>query len=293
TLYDEAGHWLGDYDNTGAALQQAIWLDDLPVGLIANGNQLHYIEPDHLGTPRVVIEVVRNVPVWTWDLKSEAFGNSAPNQDPDLDVSSFVFDMRYPGQRYDAVSGLSYNYFRDYDPGTGRYLESDPIGLDGGISTFAYVDSSPLAGSDPSGLVKWTGTAAVGYAAFTPKFKKIPLKKFELGRITIELISECVDAKRTTVTLIGKADISTNNPVFKMQLGWFDAELEDGLASPNPQALAGSFRMETSGFASAKGTLVAGAATGSLSGKSVAGFKATGTTTIAPFSVETKNCECP
>ena len=154
TVYDEAGHWLGDYDNTGTALQQAIWLDDLPVGLIANGNQLHYVEPDHPGTPRVVIEVARNVPVWTWDLKSEAFGNSAPNQDPDLDASLFVSNMRFSGQRYDAVSGLNYNYFRNYNPGAGRYLESDPIGLNGGISTYAYVGSSPLSESDPTGLVK-------------------------------------------------------------------------------------------------------------------------------------------
>lgn len=76
------------------------------MGLIANGNQLHYIEPDHLGTPRVVIEVARNVPVWSWDLKSEAFGNSVPHQNPDGDTNSLIFDMRFPGQRYDAVSVL-------------------------------------------------------------------------------------------------------------------------------------------------------------------------------------------
>ncbi|HSX65229.1 MAG TPA: type IV secretion protein Rhs, partial [Pseudoxanthomonas sp.] len=69
TVYDEAGHWVGDYDSAGNALQQALWMDDLPVGLLANGNQLHYVQPDHLGTPRTVIEVARNVPVWTWDLK--------------------------------------------------------------------------------------------------------------------------------------------------------------------------------------------------------------------------------
>lgn len=152
TLYDEAGHWLGDYDNTGAALQQAIWLDDLPVGLIANGNQLHYVEPDHLGTPRVVIEVARNVPVWTWDLKSEAFGNSVPNQDPDGDSTPLVFDMRFPGQRYDSASGLNQNYFRDYDSATGRYAESDPIGLKGGISAYGYAFSNPLMWIDPNGL---------------------------------------------------------------------------------------------------------------------------------------------
>ncbi|MEP9509305.1 RHS repeat protein, partial [Xanthomonas euvesicatoria] len=77
TLFDEAGHWLGDYDSNGAPKQQAIWLDDLPVGLLANANKLHYIEPDHLGSPRVVIDPTRDVAVWTWSLKGEAFGNTA------------------------------------------------------------------------------------------------------------------------------------------------------------------------------------------------------------------------
>ncbi len=83
TLYDEASHWLGD--SNGAFERQAIWQDDLPVGLLANANKLHYIEPDHLGRPRVVIDPTRDVAVWSWSLKGEAFGNTAPNQDPDGD----------------------------------------------------------------------------------------------------------------------------------------------------------------------------------------------------------------
>lgn len=156
TLYDEAGHWLGDYDSSGNALQQALWMDDLPVGLVANNNQLHYLQPDHLGTPRTVIEVARNVPVWTWDLKGEAFGNTIPDQNPDGDAHTFVFDMRFPGQRYDAVSGLNYNYFRDYEADTGRYIESDPIGLSGGIATYGYVLNNPLLWIDEKGLLPVT-----------------------------------------------------------------------------------------------------------------------------------------
>ncbi|MGX5730800.1 RHS repeat-associated core domain-containing protein [Pseudoxanthomonas beigongshangi] len=156
TVYDEAGHWLGDYDDTGAPVQQALWMDDLPVGLLANGQQLHYLQPDHLGSPRVVIEAARNVPVWTWDLKGEVFGNTAPQQDPDGDGVPFVLDMRFPGQRYDAASMLNYNYFRDYDASTGRYAQSDPIGLDGGVNTYAYVDGKPLSWIDLMGLQKFS-----------------------------------------------------------------------------------------------------------------------------------------
>ncbi|MEA9564009.1 MULTISPECIES: DUF6531 domain-containing protein [unclassified Xanthomonas] len=157
TLYDEAGHWLGDYDSNGAPKQQAIWLDDLPVGLLANANKLHYIEPDHLGSPRVVIDPTRDVAVWTWSLKGEAFGNTAPNQDPDGDGAALVLDMRFPGQRFDAASGLSQNYFRDYEAATGRYGQSDPIGLEAGPSTYSYVGSSPHVNVDPTGLAHLVG----------------------------------------------------------------------------------------------------------------------------------------
>lgn len=162
TLYDEGGQWIGDYDSTGATIQQAIWMDNLPIGLLdgaGTAQSLKYIEPDHLGTPRAVVDPNRGasgVAIWTWDAKSEAFGNSPPNQDPDQDGTSFVFNMRFPGQRYDVATGLNYNYFRDYDPASGRYLQSDPIGMQGGLNTFAYVGNGPMSAVDPFGL-----TAAV------------------------------------------------------------------------------------------------------------------------------------
>lgn len=155
TLYDEVGRWLGDYDAAGLPIQQVIWMGDLPVGLLVGtgaNQKLYYVQADALGTPRVVIDPVRNVAVWNWDIAGEAFGDSVPNQDADDDGTAFVFDMRFPGQRYDSATGMNYNYHRDYDSGTGRYVQSDPIGLAGGSSTFGYVGGNPLRRVDPKGL---------------------------------------------------------------------------------------------------------------------------------------------
>ncbi|MCP4486618.1 MAG: RHS repeat-associated core domain-containing protein, partial [Gammaproteobacteria bacterium] len=83
--------------------------------------------------------------VWEWD--SEAFGNEAP-----VSYDGTEVDLRFPGQVYDVETGLYYNWFRYYDAGTGRYVTSDPIGLNGGINTYAYVGGNPVAWVDKLGL---------------------------------------------------------------------------------------------------------------------------------------------
>jgi RHS repeat-associated protein len=152
-VYDEAGNLLGQYNNaTGASIQSYAWMGGIPVGTIS-GTTLHYVEADHLGTPRAVVNATSQKAIWSWTLNSEAFGNAAPNTDPDADGTALVFDLRFPGQRHDQASGLSYNYFRDYEAATGRYAQSDPIGLAGGISTYGYVAGNPLRYTDPTGEV--------------------------------------------------------------------------------------------------------------------------------------------
>jgi RHS repeat-associated protein len=90
--------------------------------------------------------------IWKWE--SDPFGAAPANDNPDGDSVKFSYNLRFPGQYYDAETGKHYNYFRDYDPGTGRYVESDPIGLDGGLNTYTYVGQNPLVGLDPYGLTQ-------------------------------------------------------------------------------------------------------------------------------------------
>jgi len=105
--------------------------------------QMYYLHNDHLGTPRVVTNQAHQV-VWKGQLKP--FGETK------VDVEAINNHRRFPGQRFDIESRLYYNYFRDYDPTTGRYIQSDPIGLGGGMNTYAYVGNNPLMYSDPYGL---------------------------------------------------------------------------------------------------------------------------------------------
>jgi RHS repeat-associated protein len=139
-MYDEAGHLIGQYNNSSGVQQETVWLGDLPIAIIQGGTA-YYIAPDHLGAPHQITNGSQAV-VWFWD--HDPFGNGAPS-------GGFSYQLRFPGQFSDAATGLYYNGFRDYDPATGRYIESDPIGLAGGVNTYAYVGGSPISRTDKSG----------------------------------------------------------------------------------------------------------------------------------------------
>ncbi len=145
--YDEAGQLIGEYDATGNAIQETVWFNGAPVAVLVGSNK-YYVHTDHVGTPRAITN--GNTVIWRWE--SDPFGSTAPQEDPDGDLTDFVYNLRFPGQYYDAETGLHFNYFRTYDPSTGRYLTSDPIGLDGGLNTYGYVDGNPVVNSDSFGL---------------------------------------------------------------------------------------------------------------------------------------------
>ena len=146
-IYDEAGHLLGEYTPSGSLIEEHIWLNDRPIGVITP-NGLYYVQTDQLNTPRAITNSSKQL-VWEWS--SDPFGTTAPNQNPS-GLGTFAYNLRFPGQYYDAETGHNYNYFRDYDPTIGRYIESDPIGLAAGINTYAYVKNNPIINKDPTGL---------------------------------------------------------------------------------------------------------------------------------------------
>jgi RHS repeat-associated protein len=131
----------------GFVIADAIRL--VPVNLVVE-KKLYFIHVDHLNTPRLVADST-GATVWRWD-QQEPFGNNPVDQNPS-GLGVFDLPLRLPGQTYDAETGLHYNYYRDYDPSLGIYKQSDPIGLRGGINTYAYVGSDPLRRIDPTGLM--------------------------------------------------------------------------------------------------------------------------------------------
>jgi len=151
-MQDESGHLIGEYDGSGNLIEETIWLGDIPVATLQFGTsalKTYYVHTDHLNTPRRITNRNTNIIVWRWD--SDPFGNGAAVQNPQGTVT-VSYNLRFRGQYYDAETGLSQNYFRDFDPAVGRYTESDPIGLAGGYSTYAYGLGNPLSNSDPDGL---------------------------------------------------------------------------------------------------------------------------------------------
>ncbi len=152
--YDEAGHLLGEYDAAGVALEETVYLGDLPVAVLKPGApsapNIYYVYADQINTARVITSAAGNAMVWRWDA-ADPFGVSHPLENPG-GGAAFVYNPRFPGQLFDFETNTHYNYYRDYDPQTGRYVQSDPIGLEGGINTYGYVGGNPLSKIDPLGL---------------------------------------------------------------------------------------------------------------------------------------------
>ncbi|MBK6895491.1 MAG: RHS repeat protein [Alphaproteobacteria bacterium] len=144
-IYGLDGLLYGEYDNSGNLIREYVWLHGEPLAQIdkSGGTEtVTYLHTDHLATPRYGTNTAGST-VWTWD--SGAFGREVP-------TATAVINLRFPGHYYDEETGRHYNWNRYYNPATGRYISSDPIGLAGGLATYNYVSASPVMFSDPEGL---------------------------------------------------------------------------------------------------------------------------------------------
>ena len=168
---------------------------------------------DHLGTPQKVIDETGAV-VWSADYKP--FGQAG------ITVNTLENNFRFPGQYYDEETALHYNWHRYYDPGTGRYLTPDPIGLAGGINLFSYASNSPIIHVDPRGLRKmipWVPIYKIGCVTvaatrlvycINKKCKK-QYGKCEKGKLR-ECIDDCYDAFECTVEVICRVKMIEPKP---------------------------------------------------------------------------------
>ncbi|WP_165967457.1 RHS repeat-associated core domain-containing protein [Luteimonas aestuarii] len=119
-----------------------IWMGNEPIAMVRN-NQLYYFHNDHLGRPEIITNSARQ---HVWHASNFAF-------DRHVTYSSIGHvNLGFPGQYFDAETGFWHNGFRTYDSRLGRYLQSDPIGLAGGLNTYAYAHGNPVSRVDPLGL---------------------------------------------------------------------------------------------------------------------------------------------
>jgi len=157
-VYGLNGLLYGEYDNAGDLIREYVYLNDTPLAQIDAGapETVIYLHPDHLSTPRFATNS-GGTQVWAW--AGDAFGVGTPS-------GSATINIRMPGQYVDSESGLFYNWNRYYNPAIGRYISSDPIGIDGGLNTFLYADASPVMYADPTGeIVPIVAAFAIACAA--------------------------------------------------------------------------------------------------------------------------------
>ena len=143
--YGTNGELLYERDQAGNT-KEYVWLDGRPIARVDNSTEIYYYHVDHLGAPQSMTDDAGSL---VWKASYEPFGKA------NVTTSTVENNLRLPGQYFDRETGLHYNYFRDYDPTTGRYIEADPIGLEGGLNIYGYANQNPLRLTDPLGLAPY------------------------------------------------------------------------------------------------------------------------------------------
>ena len=161
---------------------------------------LTYMHTDHLMTPRFGTNAAGTT-VWTWD--SGAFGKEVP-------TGTATVNLRFPGQFYDSETTLFYNWNRYYNPATGRYVSSDPMGIDEGLGTYNYVEQNPLLHIDPEGLAKRERFAP----GFPETYKRKVLRAITRAK---ELLDSCKAPCCVTQKDIDRMKLALDKATFKYE----------------------------------------------------------------------------
>ncbi len=145
--YDLEGNLIAELNGSGQLLRQHIYINQEPIAQLTRKSDgtldVQYVHADHLGTPTLLTNQSGKVVA---DIEAMPFGETF------VEYAEVEYNKRFPGQYKDTETGLHYNYFRDYDPSTGRYVQSDPIGLGDGLNTYVYVGGNPVIFIDSDGL---------------------------------------------------------------------------------------------------------------------------------------------
>ena len=205
TYFIYEGHMLlGEYDTNGNVLNEYIYLGSTPIAM-TTATKTYKVYADHLNTPRRVADEANNI-VWKWE--STPFGETKP-------TGTLKFNLRFTGQYFDKETDTHYNINRDYNPITGRYIQSDPIGLDGGLSTFAYVNGNPVMFVDLEGLFGFSQVAPEPvfvdrteiYRAIINRFFKDLPKAYNVG----------IEIRRLAVIYTYESVYSSSSPGYESQ----------------------------------------------------------------------------
>lgn len=141
-IYNSQGQLLEEIDKYKNVSKDYVYADGQLIGIVTDG-KFYAIISDHLNAPQLVLDSSGNN---VWSATYTPFGKATT-------TGSFELNLRADGQYADKLTGLHYNWYRYYNPDLGRYITSDPLGLQAGMNTYIYVNGNPINYTDPMGLL--------------------------------------------------------------------------------------------------------------------------------------------